>query len=186
MIEKKDTIRAISAGWIFLFMTAAILAGCAAGPKNFGKNKLSDEAAKAFESFQVLPDHTYYYSGSQVSPDAILAVHNSYVMTSDDLWSKTSPDGKQLKFWVESLQKSAANPAYGYFLLTPDGKQIGVIYTRWDPGPVEMGAGNRVSVYLPDKDKVKRSTPRLLRRMLRNRQPPPGLLDFQFSSAEIE
>jgi len=163
MSEFGDKIKPVPARWVILFMIAAFVAGCAAGPKNFGKNKLSDEAAKAFESFQVLPDHAYYYSGSKVSPDAILAVHNSYVMTSDDLWTKTSPDSKQLKFWVETLQKSAANPPYGYFLLTPDGKQIGVIYTRWDPGPVEMGEGNQVSVYLPDKDKDKRSTPRMLR-----------------------
>jgi len=156
-------IKPLPAQRLLLVVIAVLFAGCAAGSKTYGINKLSDDAAKAFESFRVLPDHNYYYSGLNVSPDAILAIHNSYVLTSEDLWTQTAPDGKQLKFWVESLQGSVANPAYGYTILTPDGKQIGVIYTRWDPGPVEMGEGNQVSIYLPDKEKDKRSTPRLMR-----------------------
>jgi len=153
----------VSSQWILLLVVIGLFAGCAANSKNFGKNKLSDEASKSFESLQVLPDHTYYYCGSEAKPDAILAVNNSYVLTSDDLWTKSAPDGKKLKYWVESMQNSVATPPYGYFLLSPDGKQIGAIYTRWDPGPVEMGKGNRVSIYLPNKDKGERSTPRMMR-----------------------
>jgi hypothetical protein len=147
-------------GLALLYLVLA-LEGCA-GSKIYGKNQLSEEVKKSFKAFQVLPDHNYYYSGSKVEPDAILAVHQSYVLTSDDLWTKTAPDSKQLKFWVETKQGSIANPAYGYAILTPDGKQIGIIYTRWDPGPVEMGEGNQVSIYLPSKDRDKRSRPRLM------------------------
>ena len=161
MKKFRQTLKPVSVMWILLFMIAVLATGCASS-KNLGKDKLSDEASKAFESFEVLPDHHYYYCGSNVKPDGILAIQKSYTL-SEGLWIKTEPDNKKLKHWVETMQGNISSPPYGYYLLTPDGKQIGMIYTRWDPGAVEMLEDNKVSVHKPRKGAEKSSKPSFAR-----------------------
>ena len=46
--------------------------------------------------------------------------------------------------------------AFGYYIFAPDGKQIGIYFSRWSTGPVKMGENNTVIVYLPDKDEDRR------------------------------
>jgi len=146
-------------GDFFIIIAMILVAGCASGPA--GKYKLSDEVKKTFVSFMVLPDHNYYYSGSSDRPDGILAVHKSYTLTSADLWIETNPDSRQIKSWVEEMRKNISHPPYGYNVLTPDGKQIGVIYTPWDKGILKMKGKNQVEIGLPSRDTERMKAPRL-------------------------
>jgi len=124
---------------------------CMANMANYGRNQVSNEARQTFESYQVLPDHNYYYIGSNVHPDALIAVDKSYTVTSSDIWIKLEPDKKEIKFLVETMQRNVSNSPYGYNMLDPKGKLIGFYYSRWDPGPVQMDGENKVSIYPPDK-----------------------------------
>ena len=135
---------------ILLITTLALHVGCAS--KNVGKYKRSDEVDKTFISFQVLPDHNYYFSGPSDKPEAILAVHKSHTLTSANLWSQVNPDSKQIKNWVETMRKNITHPPRAYAILTPKGKQIGVIYTPWDKGLIEMEGENKVGIGLPVKE----------------------------------
>jgi len=145
----KPKINVICIGMLF-FIAMTTFLGCLA---NYGRNMLSDEVNNVFESFQVLPDHTYYYSGSDASPDAIIGIHKRYELDSADVWTKVDLANKQLKYWVETMAMASLKgyPAFpdGYYILDPDEKPIGVYYTPWDPGPVRMEGENRVTVYLP-------------------------------------
>ncbi|MFC1817186.1 hypothetical protein ACFL0M_14915 [Thermodesulfobacteriota bacterium] len=144
---KKNAIRIN----ILFFFAMTTFVGCLA---NYGTYRASDEVNKAFEAFQVLPDYTYYYSGSDVSPDAIIGIHKRYKLSSADLWTKVDPTSKQLKYWVEAMtmenHRGFPESPDGFYVLDPDGNQIGIYYTLWAPGPVKMEEDNQVSVYLPD------------------------------------
>jgi hypothetical protein len=45
------------------------------------KYKASNEVGKLFKSFQTLPDFIYYYDGRELSPNAIIAIHQSYTLS---------------------------------------------------------------------------------------------------------
>ena len=125
---------------------------CAAFMANFGRNQRSSEARDKFESFQVVPNYDYYYIGSNVRPDAVIAVDKSYTVTSVGIWTKVVTDRKEIKFLVETMQNNLSYPPYGYTMLDPKGKQIGLYYSRWDPWPVKMEGENMVWIYPPDKN----------------------------------
>lgn len=135
-----------------LALSFFLMTGCMAS-KNMGGYQASDEVRQIFESYQVLPDHHYYYSGSNVKPSAIIAIDKHYILTSDDLWKKEDVDSNKLKFWVETMMKKFTNMPHGFYILNPAGKRIGFYYSYLSHGPVEMEGNNRVSVYLPEDDK---------------------------------
>ena len=136
---------------VFILLTAIFLGGCSAHMANYGRNQFSNEAREKFESFQVLPDANYFFIGSNVSPDAIIAVDKNYTVTSSGIWSKVEPGSKELKYMIQTLQRRVFDSPKGYNLLDPKGNQIGLYYSRWDPWPVRMEGENKVWVYPPDK-----------------------------------
>jgi hypothetical protein len=60
-------------------------------------------------------------------------------------------DSKEVKYWLETMQQNISDPPYGYKILHPKGKQIGLYYSKWDPLPVQMEGENKVSIYPSDK-----------------------------------
>ncbi len=137
-----------------------LLAGCTAA-KNMGRYQGSLEVRKIFETHQVVPNHNYYYTGSNVDPAAIIAVDNSYTLTSADLWTQAAVDKKQLKFWVETMTKIFADMPRGFYMLDSSGRRFGMYYSARGRGPIEMEGEKRVSVYLPDEKSENYRGPRL-------------------------
>ena len=133
-----------------VILTTTIFFNTCANMANYGSNKLSDAARDKIENFQVLPDHNYYYTGSNVRQQALIAIHKSYTV-SEGIWKKVEPTSKDLKYMVGEMQKSVVEPPYGYDILDPQGKLIGIYYSRWDLWPVKMEGGNKVTIYAPDK-----------------------------------
>jgi hypothetical protein len=131
-------IRHFSADVLIILTAFLIVSGCA---QNFGRYQLSSEVRQAFTSYRVLPDYKYYYAGREHRPDAILGIHRDYTLD-NDLWSKIDLTSAQLRDWSSSRQM-----AYGYYILDPAGKRIGIWYSRFSGVPVKMEAGNRIVVY---------------------------------------
>lgn len=124
-----------------------MLFGCKTA--NYGRFKSSLEVEKIFKSGQVLSGHQYYYSGSNTNPDAVMGIHQNYALD-DEFWNKAGDIQKELKSWVEQININLM--ASGYYIMTPDGKKIGVYYSPWSTGPVKMGDNNQVIIHLPDKE----------------------------------
>ena len=131
--------------------TALFFYACMANTANYGRNQFSNEARRIFEDFRVLPDYNYYYTGSNVHPDALIAVHKSYTVTSEGVWTKMEAADKNLKYLVETLLKDLSPSPNGYNILDPHGKQIGLYYSKWDPLPAKMVGEKSVWIYPPDK-----------------------------------
>ena len=147
-----------------LVMTATLLTmtGCVTG-QNLGRYQNSNDVRQIFESYQVLPDHTYYITGSNVDPAAILAIDNRYTLTSADLWNKVPADQSQLRFWVDTMSRKIADMPRGYYIINPSGDRMGVFYSSKGRGLVEMEGENKVSVYLPDEEREEYRSPQMLR-----------------------
>lgn len=135
-------------GKLFLLaVTGFMLIGCKTA--NYGTYRVNPEVDKLFVSGQVLADHKYYYSGSNARPDAVMGIQKNYTLD-EEFWSKADDVQKNLKYWAEQINKNLK--ASGYYILAPDGKKIGIFYSSWSTGPVQMEGNNRVIVYLPDKE----------------------------------
>ncbi len=132
-------------------MILSLLIGCIVS-KNMGRYQSSNEVGRIFKSYQVVPDHTYYFAGSNVDPFAIIAIDNRYTLTSANLWTKANIDKKQLGFWVDTMSRKIGEMPLGFYILDPSGKRIGMFYSARSSGPVEMEGDNKVSVYLPDEE----------------------------------
>ena len=120
-----------------------------------GRLKYSSEVKKMFETYTVLPDHTYYYSGQTAQPRVVMGIHNDYQLQSK-LWKKVDLSSEQLNKWINFRTTSTGfdQRPNGFSMLDSDGKKIGVWYALvdWrDTTVIKKGDGNQVTVYTPIK-----------------------------------
>jgi hypothetical protein len=88
----------------------------------YGKLKRSREITKAFETHQVLPDHTYYTHGWGSVPYAIIGVHNK-IKLRKGLWKKVEITAQLLRSWVGRMDSIYGYPPYGSNILDHKGNQ---------------------------------------------------------------
>ena len=106
------------------------LTGCVQSTPS-GKWARSRDGGISFENRTILPDHTYYFRGNEVTPEAIIAIDNKYTLKTR-VWSRVDITQKMLDdwmFWIDT-RLSLSCPHYGGFILTPDGEQAGVWYSK--------------------------------------------------------
>jgi hypothetical protein len=137
------------AGGVAVFMVVLSLAACA---HNYGHLQPSSAVTAIFKTDRILPDHKYYYCGPDGWPDAIIALDNRFTLVSDQ-WTAFKPSPKRLKQLMDYNQTyygtNAHHFPYGYTILTPDGRKVGVWYSIWDWTTIEMRSDHEVDIYPP-------------------------------------
>ena len=141
MIRTKQAMSAI----VFIMLTGCVLGvGMDLTPHR-------SEVDQIFESATLLPDHTYYYLGSKMDPDAVIAIDNRYRLESN-VWSSVAADKKLLEQWAFEARTYHGwwnCPYRGVILRTEDGQQVGVGYSRWTFSVVKRLSDKTVQVYPP-------------------------------------
>ncbi len=131
-----------------LLLLSALISGCATVPS--GHARYSDRVDALFQSATVIPDHTYYFLGSENDPDAVIVIDNRYRLQTSRAWARTEPSVKMLQRWAfmaRTYEGDLACPYRGVVLRGPDGQQVGMGYSRWTfttitypkPGVVAVG-----------------------------------------------
>lgn len=125
--------------------------GCAAQTWN---NPLvrADEVKDIFESATVVPDHTYYYTGPQAQPDAIIAIHDKYILQNlEKTWVRVDISEKMLRDWnrVISNETRIKHPYRGSRIMTPDGNPAGLWYSVQTNTVAKFPSANAIVVYPP-------------------------------------
>jgi hypothetical protein len=123
-----------------LCIAIAFIASCSA---NHGRLVYNANVKKAFETYQLPPNHAYYYSGPDARPNAVIGIQKEYLLKSR-FWKPVELTPNLLKEWLERGRR----PRDGYDLsnngsdiIAPDGRQIGIWYSvrNWkDWATVEM------------------------------------------------
>jgi hypothetical protein len=102
--------------------------------KSLGSYEKSQDVSRLFKTYQYHPDYRYYYAGFMNNPDAVVGIHNDYLI------EKTSGRGSTAVRWIEfettpqNLEilvkgiETHGRP-YGAVMLDHDGTQVGIIYT---------------------------------------------------------
>jgi hypothetical protein len=119
---------------------------------------LDRELDNTFTSFQVLPDHQYYVTGSYAAPAAILAIHKDYQLDNDsNLWVPVpDADSDQMRIWIGNLDKYGGinfwkgSEFMAAYILNPDNKRVGAWYSGQRYTRLEFFEDNRIKVHPPD------------------------------------
>ncbi len=125
-------------------MILMIMVGCAAS--NFGRLESSQEVTQAFQSYQILPDHTYYYRGTASRPFVVAGIHKNFTLDSP-LWVKIDPQSADFRTLIGrvTLQGtgSATHP-WGFKILDKSGRNVGVWYSAIRAAAVDVDESGRI------------------------------------------
>ena len=121
---------------------------CSCASPNHGKLEASQEVTKMFDNNQILSDHSYYYSGMQAVPDAIVGIHSSYSLKSKT-WQQVDFSSFMLGKAVDRMTYVYMVAPRGAWILGPDGNRIGVWYSGRHQTTVRVGEDNHVVVVPP-------------------------------------
>ena len=148
-----NRLRVTGSTRLLLLVAVAFMASCA-GTGNYGKLVHNDKVKTAFETYQIPPNHTYYYSGPDAFPRAIIGIRNEYHLESK-FWKPVELTHKLLKRWFEKGGISRDDrdlSRNGAEILAPDGRQIGIWYAmrNWkDRATIKMIDDKTVNVSTP-------------------------------------
>ncbi|MFC1516574.1 hypothetical protein ACFL7E_07445 [Thermodesulfobacteriota bacterium] len=136
-----------------LFIITISFVGCT---NKFGRIQPSGEVTRMFETYQIFPDHKYYYSGSDGKPRGIIGIHNNYTLNSK-LWKPVDLTPEQLRNWINFILSDITVSAnnYGALILDSNGNQVGVWYSLWRPSTVKMENDNSIIVHTPTEENIR-------------------------------
>lgn len=106
-----------------------ICIGCSGA--NYGGLKPNREVTQAFETYHIYPEHRYYHLHLENSPYAVIALHNSFTISSTQ-WTEFDPQTEKLQKIVDLIKQFPESyyNAYGAELKDPLGNQIGYWYAN--------------------------------------------------------
>ena len=106
---------------------------------------------EALESYRPLPGYTYYYSGPEDFPLAILGIRPEYRLKKK-FWIPVELTEKRLQRWMETIDNPHRNLQtryHGKVILTAEGKEIGFWYSPQEWSTIRMGADGEVAIDTP-------------------------------------
>lgn len=130
--------------------------GCATN-KNFGKIVENHKVTSIFRSHTILDNYNYYYFGVFDEPDVILGLDKEYTVVSK-LWSPVELTPELLERWVIDLDRILGDRNFssrymgryqGAYILNPEGRQVGLWYSKLDWGAFEFLDEKIVIPYKP-------------------------------------
>ena len=126
----------------FMFLTA--LGGCAMS--NYGRLESNSDIRRAFETYQIMPDHTYYYRGTFSRPFVIVGINKNFELNSK-LWVEIDPKSKDFRTLIDrvSLQGSGSTTRpWGFRILDHSGSAVGVWYSAIRAAAVEVNENGQI------------------------------------------
>jgi hypothetical protein len=129
---------------ILYFLVFAVLGGCAMS--NYGRLESNSDITHAFEAYQILPDHTYYYRGTSSRPFVMAGIHKNYELVSK-LWVEVDPQSKDFRTLIDriSLQGTGGTTQpWGFRILDHTGSAVGIWYSAIRAAAVEVKENGQI------------------------------------------
>ena len=125
------------------------LGGCSTA--NYGRLESDKEIKNSFESYQVLPNHKYYYWGVSSSPVAIVGINDNYELNLK-LWVKIDTESDDYRRMIDIISTSAegdtAEP-WGFRILDRDGNYVGIWYSTVKATSVDINENRQIVQFGP-------------------------------------
>ena len=144
MNKAKVNTGRIFATVILVSMILIALGGCSTA--NFGRLNSNQEVTRSFETYEILPNHKYYYRGTFSRPIAIAGINENYELISR-MWVEVDPKSKDFRTLIDrvSIQGSGTTTRpWGFVILNPAGRDVGVWYSAIRAAAVEINENNQI------------------------------------------
>ncbi len=111
--------------------------------QSLGTVEESQEVSRLFKTYQLPPEYKYYYAGSKNDPDAVVGIHNDYLLEETSgysfmavRWTEFETTQENLELMINAIETHGR--PYGAVILDHDGTQVGIIYAFawWEFQPV--------------------------------------------------
>jgi len=133
--------------WFSLVLAAVVLSGC--GTSRYGRLQISAEADQIFKNNQLLPDYTYYYSGFQRIPYAIIGIDNHYTLRSS-VWKPFELNPTLLKQLSYRMLNVYSLDPRGAWILDAEGNRVGIWYSSRDQTKIKIEKDRQIVVVAPE------------------------------------
>ena len=124
---------------------ATILGGCTS---KYGRLQGNSEVTVLFETQQILPDHTYYYSGFQAIPYVIAGIDNQYKLRSS-IWQRVKLTPELLKQLATRMQSVYSGLPQGARIMGPNDERLGIWYSTERQTAVRLRKDNSIVLAAP-------------------------------------
>ena len=153
MLLNKKKIRKTDIVSVFLLVVIiGTLTACATAGRNSGITN-SQEATEIWHSYEILPNHHYYFWGPVSQPFYIIGIDEKYQLTPSH-WKPVDLTPAMLKNWFNYIDPRVgfSPDLWGALITGPNGERIGLWYSVRDwrrLGAANLGANNQVTVTTP-------------------------------------
>ncbi len=137
-----------------------LIAGCAAGTSlRAGRIVPDTDVTRSFERYEINPDYTYFISGSDSCPNALMGLKRG-ISLGDSLWKPFPATPETFKDTIRSMQDRARVlnlSQHGFILQDGGGRAIGVWYSLISaPTAIRQRSDGSFLIYTPDMDTYQR------------------------------
>jgi hypothetical protein len=125
-------------------MILTALSGCTMS--NYGKLKSTPEVKQSFETYQILPNHKYYYRGVKSRPTVIVGINENYELNLK-LWVQIDTESEDFRRLIDivSLQGGGTSTQpWGFRILDNAGNDVGVWYSAIRAAAVEINENRQI------------------------------------------
>jgi hypothetical protein len=149
MMRLKLHMGRLSGTVILFFMFLTILGGCTMS--NYGRLESNPDITSAFEAYQIMPDHTYYYRGSASRPFVIVGIHKNFDLNSK-LWVEVDPQTKDFRSVIDRISfqgMGGTTRPWGFRIFDQTDRAVGVWYSASRAAAVEVNENNQIVKLTP-------------------------------------
>ena len=137
---------------IILFSMILIpLGGCSLS--NYGKLKSNPEIKQSFETYQILPNHKYYFRGVKSRPTVIVGINENYELNSN-LWVQIDPESEDFRTIIDRVSLQGMGRAvepWGFRILDAAGNDVGVWYSAISSAAVQINENRQITNLQPSR-----------------------------------
>ena len=144
MISLKLHVGGMFGAVIMFLMFLTILGGCKTA--NYGRLESNPDITSAFEAYQIMPDHTYYYRGSASRPFVIVGIHKNFELNSK-LWVEVDPQSKDFRSTIDRISvqgMGGTTQPWGFKILDHSDRVVGVWYSASRAAAVKVNENGQI------------------------------------------
>jgi hypothetical protein len=134
---------------ISFIMILYALGGCSTS--KLGTLESDKEVKRSFESYQVLPNHKYYYWGTSSAPRAIVGIDDNYELNLT-MWVKIDTESDNYRKMIDILAASNTGfveDLWGFRILDREGNYVGVWYSVVKATSVDINDNRQIVKFGP-------------------------------------
>ena len=137
--------------FILFSMILTALSGCTMS--NYGKLQSNPEIKQSFETYQILPNHKYYFRGAKSRPTVIVGINESYELNLK-MWVQIDTESEDFRTIIDRVSLQGMGRAvepWGFRILDPVGNDVGVWYSALSNAAVQINENRQITNLQPSR-----------------------------------